>query len=148
MKHILGNAKGITLIEIIVTMTIIAIFATLAFTQVGGYVGKARINATKTQIKNFEQALELYKTDNDFYPTTEQGLHALLQPPTVGNVPENYPSGGYLKKKDVPKDPWGREYVYACPGVHNTGDYDLSSNGQDGVGGGNDDVTNWADERS
>ncbi|MBI2645994.1 MAG: type II secretion system major pseudopilin GspG [Deltaproteobacteria bacterium] len=114
MKHILQNSRGLTLIEIIVTMTIIAIFATIAFTQVGGYVGKARINAAKTQIKNFEQALELYKTDNDFFPTTEQGLHALIAPPTVGNVPENYPPEGYLKKKDVPKDPWNTPYVYIC----------------------------------
>ena len=114
MTAILRNERGITLIEIIVTMTIMAIFATLAFTQIGGYVGKARINAAKTQIKTFEQALELYKTDNDFYPTTEQGLAALISTPTVGNIPENYPPEGYLKKKETPKDPWGTPYVYLC----------------------------------
>lgn len=108
------NQKAMTLIELVVVMAILALLASIAATQVMGRLGKARIEATKTQIKNFEQALELYKADNDRFPTTEQGLQALIEQPTAGVIPENYPPEGYIKKKQLPKDPWGSPYVYMC----------------------------------
>ncbi|HBQ20945.1 MAG: type II secretion system protein GspG [Deltaproteobacteria bacterium GWA2_38_16] len=110
----LMNNRGMTLIEIIVVMTIIALFASLVATQVTSRLGQAKIQAAKTQIKTFQQAMELYKTDNDIYPTTEQGLEALIEQPTAGTVPNNYPPGGYLSQKKIPKDPWGSTYVYLC----------------------------------
>jgi len=92
-----------------------------------------------------EQALELYYLDNGTYPSTEQGLRALIEMPQTGDIPENWKAGGYLAKAKEPKDPWGNEYVYVSPGVHNS-DFDLFSLGKDGVEGGEEydaDITNW-----
>ncbi len=108
----ISNQSGMTLIEIIVVMTIIALFATLATTQVMSRLDQAKVNACKTQVKIFEQALELYKADNDQFPTTDQGLQSLIEAPSSGNVPENYSPDGYLQKKQIPKDPWGKPYIY------------------------------------
>lgn len=112
MKKILQNSKGMTLIELIVVMAIMALLASVVTTQVMGRLAQAKTDSTKTQIKNIEQALELYKADNDQYPTTDQGLRALIEVPTTGSIPENYPPGGYLKK--MPKDAWNKEFVYIC----------------------------------
>ena len=110
----LKNKRGITLIEILVVLAIIALLATVVTTRVTGYLAKAKVDTAKTQIKTFTQALELYRADNDYYPTTDQGLAALISVPTVGNVPENYPAGGYIKQKQIPKDPWNNDYAYVC----------------------------------
>jgi general secretion pathway protein G len=96
------------------------------------------------QIESLESAVKMYKLDNGSYPTTEQGLKALVETPTVGNLPKNWRQGGYLEKGKVPKDPWDHEYVYVSPGSH--GDFDLSSLGADGEPGGeefNKDINNW-----
>jgi general secretion pathway protein G len=96
------------------------------------------------QIKNIETALKLYKLDNGSYPSTEQGLGALVAKPTVGVIPNSYKEGGYLESKKMPKDPWGNDYLYVSPGEH--GDYDLFSYGFDGAKGGdgkNADITSW-----
>jgi general secretion pathway protein G len=88
--------------------------------------------------------LKLYKLDNGVYPSTEQGLDALINPPETGNVPKNWPKGGYLEKGKVPKDPWQNDFVYLSPGVH--GDFDILSYGADGVPGGEDenkDINSW-----
>ena len=98
----------------------------------------------KVQMESLETALRLYKLDNGSYPSTEQGLQALVEPPQVGELPKAWREGGYLEKGKVPKDPWGYEYVYLCPGIH--GDYDLMSYGADGEPGGegdNEDINNW-----
>ena len=105
---------------------------------------KAKRTKAQVQIAYMETALKLYKLDNGYYPTTEQGLQALVEPPTVGQLPKAWREGGYLEKGKVPKDPWGNEYVYLSPGIH--GDLDLISYGTDGEPGGegNDaDINNW-----
>jgi general secretion pathway protein G len=91
-----------------------------------------------------ETALKLYKLDNGVYPSTEQGLQALVEPPTIGRLPRKWREGGYLEKSRVPLDPWDNDYIYLSPGVH--GDFDLISYGADGEPGGegnNKDINNW-----
>jgi len=92
---------------------------------------------------NLSTALDMYELDNGRYPTTGQGLKALLQEPGTSPVPHDW-SGPYLKKKRIPKDPWKREYVYVAPGVHNTGEFDLYSLGPDGIES-EDDIVNWGE---
>jgi general secretion pathway protein G len=95
-------------------------------------------------IEGIETALKLYRLDNGFYPTTEQGLKALTEAPAIPPVPRNWREGGYLEKGKVPKDPWGNDFVYLCPGSHD--EFDLMSYGADGQLGGegkNKDVTSW-----
>jgi general secretion pathway protein G len=89
-------------------------------------------------------ALKLYKLDNGAYPTTEQGLQALVEAPSSGNIPKNWRKGGYLEKGKVPKDPWGNDFVYLSPGIHD--DFDIISYGADGASGGEDtnaDINSW-----
>lgn len=114
IKKTLKNNRGITLIEILVVLTIIALLASVVTTRVTGYLSEAKIKTAKSQMKTFEQALELYKADHDYYPTTEQGLSALIEKPSIGNIPENYPPEGYLQKKKIPLDPWKQSYIYIC----------------------------------
>ena len=101
-----------------------------------------RVVAQELNYTGIETALKLYRLDNGFYPTQDQGLDALVTRPNLPPEPQNYRTGGYLKK--VPKDPWGREFIYRMPGDH--GEYDLLSYGPDGQEGGeekNKDITNW-----
>ncbi len=140
----LNNRRGFTLIEIMVVIVILALLAALVGPKILGRTDDAKIQTTKTQIRSLESALKLYKLDNGVYPTTEQGLNALVAKPTVGVIPKNYKEEGYLESKQVPKDGWGNDYIYVSPGEH--GDYDLSSYGTDGVKGGegkNSDITSW-----
>jgi general secretion pathway protein G len=141
-KH--RKQAGFTLIELMVVVVIIAILAGLIIPRFMGETDKAKQAKTKMQIESLESALKMYKLDNGSYPTTEQGLKALVETPTVGNLPKNWRQGGYLEKGKVPKDPWDHEYVYVSPGSH--GDFDLSSLGADGEPGGeefNKDINNW-----
>jgi general secretion pathway protein G len=138
------NEKGFTLIEIMVVVIILGILASIVAVKYTGQAEKARRTQAAVQIKTFETAIELYKLDNGGYPSTEQGLQALVELPSVGVLPKKWRDGGYLAKKKVPKDPWSNEYVYLCPGVH--GDYDISSYGYDGQPGGEGesaDINNW-----
>ena len=140
----LKNSRGFTLIEIMVVIVILAMLAALVGPKLMGRTDDAKIQTTRTQISNMETALKLYKLDNGTYPTTEQGLNALVSKPTVGVIPKNYKEGGYLEKKQLPKDGWGNDYLYISPGEH--GDYDLFSYGADGAKGGegkNADISNW-----
>jgi general secretion pathway protein G len=140
----LNNKRGFTLIEIMVVIVIMALLVALVGPKILGRTDDAKIQTTKTQIRNMESALKLYKLDNGVYPTTEQGLNSLVAKPTVGVIPKNYKEGGYLESKQVPKDGWGNDFIYISPGEH--GDYDLSSLGADGVKGGegkNADITSW-----
>jgi general secretion pathway protein G len=130
---------GITLIELLVVMVIIALFAAIVGTRVGRNVDKAKQVAAKSQIAEYESALEQFKLDVGHYPSTEEGLQVLR------TKPENAPNwdGPYLKKEIAP-DPWGHPYVYRLPGTH--GDFDLISFGADGQQGGdgdNADIVNW-----
>jgi general secretion pathway protein G len=137
------NSKAFTLVELMLVVIIIGILVAMVVPRIAGRSEQARRAAAQADIDaNLAIALDLYELDNGNYPTTEQGLDALIKAPTSAPVPENW-NGPYLKKRKVPLDPWGRPYKYASPGVHNTEDYDLFSLGADGVEGGGDDVANW-----
>lgn len=134
--------RGFTLIEIMVVVVIIGLLSALVGPRLIGQSNEAKCKTTKTQIAQLEQILGLFHLDNGFYPTTEQGLEALVEEPSLPPEPLNYQKGGYMKK--VPKDAWGRGFVYECPGEH--GDFDIISYGSDGQEGGEDsaaDITNW-----
>ena len=135
---------GFTLIELMVVIIILGILAGLIVPRIMGRPEEARRMKARVQIESIETALKLYKMDNGYYPTTEQGLQALVQPPTVGRLPKKWREGGYLEKGKVPLDPWENEYVYLSPGIHH--DFDLTSHGADGEPGGEDedqDINNW-----
>lgn len=135
---------GFTLIEIMVVMVILGILAGLIVPRIMDRPEEARRTKAAIQIQSIEQALKLYKLDNGQYPTTEQGLQALVEPPSVGRLAKKWRQDGYLEKGKVPKDPWGYEFVYISPGLH--GDFDLMSYGPDGEPGGEDsdaDINNW-----
>ena len=135
--------RGFTLIEILVVIVVIAILATLVAPNVFQHVGAAKDATAKSQIEMLGAALDAYRLDNGRYPTTEQGLVALWEKPTI-DPPLNW-KAPYLRKP-VPSDPWGRAYVYLFPGQVNTQGYDLVSYGADGKAGGEGedaDVTSW-----
>ncbi len=139
------NTEGFTLIEILIVVGIIGLLATVLVTNLIGRAGQAKIDLTGTQIRQLEQALEMYKLDNGRYPTEEQGLAALVRAPSSEPVPRRYNPGGYLKR-DALTDPWGMKYEYKMPGANNTHSFDLSSVGPDGVQGGEGegaDIINW-----
>lgn len=139
------RSNGFTLIEIMVVIAILAILAVMVVPKLVGRTDEAKQVAAAVQIKNMEQALQMYKVDTGVYPSTEQGLEALVSKPTVGVIPRGW--RGYLPK--VPKDPWGHRYVYISPGMH--GDYDLISYGDDGEPGGEGkaaDIESWKLEPS
>ncbi|MGH8143748.1 MAG: type II secretion system major pseudopilin GspG [Steroidobacteraceae bacterium] len=137
-----SRMRGFTLIEIMVVVIIIGLLAAVVVPEVMGNVDKARVTKTKQDIQTIETALTMYKLDNFTYPTTEEGLKALVQKPDDPNV-QNWRPGGYLQHLN--KDGWGRNYQYQAPGTHGT-DYDLFSLGADGQPGGdgqNADIGNW-----
>jgi general secretion pathway protein G len=136
---------GFTLIEIMVVIVILGLLAALVVPKLVGRTEEAKRTQTRIQIKNIQQAMELFKLDNGFFPSTDQGLEALVRMPEAGRIAKNYRKGGYLER--VPKDPWGNPFVYVSPGQN--ADYDISSYGADGVPGGeaeDADVNSW-DER-
>ena len=136
--------SGFTLIEIMVVVVIIGLLAAVIGPQFFGRVEDARVAKAKQDIQSVITALTMYKLDNYVYPTTDQGLKALVEKPDATVAP-HWRSGGYFQQQHVPKDPWGREYVYVTPGTHG-GDYDLFTLGSDGQPGGDEakaDVGNW-----
>jgi general secretion pathway protein G len=138
------RSSGFTLIEVMVVLVILGILATLVVPKIMGRPDEARIIAARQDINSIGQALKLYRLDNHNYPSTDQGLQALVSKPTAPPAPPNWKTGGYLDR--LPKDPWGNEYKYISPGVKNTGDVDIISLGSDGAPGGegNDaDIGNW-----
>ncbi len=140
----LRSSSGFTLIEIMVVMVILGILAGLIVPRIMDRPEEARRTKAAIQIQSIEQALKLYKLDNGQYPTTEQGLQALVEAPSVGRLARKWRDGGYLDKGKVPLDPWGNEFVYIAPGLH--GDFDLMSYGPDGEPGGEGkdaDINNW-----
>ncbi len=138
-SYLLRNG-GFTLLELLIVMIIIGLLAALIGPKMIGRVGESRQTVAKQQIEGFSTALEMFKLDTTRYPTQEQGMEALVATP---HGVENW-KGPYLKKKFIPKDPWGNEYVYVYPGEN--GDYDIISYGADGAEGGdgeNADVVSW-----
>ena len=136
--------QGFTLIELMVVIVILGILAMYIAPKIMGRPEEARQVKAKVDIASLETALKLYKLDNGMYPTTEQGLQALVSQPQTEPAPRNWKKGGYLEKGKVPKDPWGNAFVYLCPGIH--GEYDIISYGADGAPGGvdhNRDIQSW-----
>ena len=139
------NHSGFTLIEIMVVVVILGVLAAMVGPQILGRPDQAKVTVAQSDIESISQALELYRLDNGFYPTTDQGLQALVSRPSFSPEPKKWNPEGYLKK--TPMDPWGNEYLYLQPG--NNGKYDLYSLGADGREGGNNldqDITNWSSE--
>ncbi|MDJ0850241.1 MAG: type II secretion system major pseudopilin GspG [Myxococcota bacterium] len=140
---------GFTLIEIMAVVIIIGLLTTIVGTAIFQQVDKGRVTTARAQINSLEGVLELYRMDNGRFPTTEQGLEALVRAPTSEPAPRNYPPGGYLKGGKVPLDPWQNPYNYEAPGQHNSYGFDLWSLGADGSPGGEEvdaDIGNWDDE--
>jgi len=138
------SMRGFTLIELMVVIVILGILAGLIVPRIMGRPEEAKQLKAKLTIESLETSLRLYKLDNGAYPTTEQGLQALVERPDTGNVPKGWREGGYIEKSRVPLDPWDNEFVYLSPGVH--GDYDIISYGGDGVPGGEGkdmDINSW-----
>jgi len=139
--------RGFTLIELMIVVVILGILATLIMPNILSAPDKAKVKKAMIDIRNIETALALFKTENGRFPTTAEGLQALITNP--GNLPD-YDPDGYLKLNKVPLDPWKHNYVYISPGVHSK-DYDLLSYGKDGESGGMEydaDIESWnLDER-
>jgi general secretion pathway protein G len=135
-----ARQAGFTLVELLVVLVILVLLASLVAPRVIGYLGSSRTKAAKVQVQSLTTALELYKVDIGRYPTTGEGLKALVEaPPGAASW-----GGPYLTKKEVPNDPWGRPYAYRSPGQH--GAFDISSLGADNQPGGtgeNEDITSW-----
>ena len=145
--RLICSNQGFTLIELLVVLIIIGILAGYVGPKIMGHPEEAKRTMASVQITSLETAIESYKLDNGAYPSTEQGLQALVEAPSTGRLPAKWRTGGYLAKGKVPKDPWGNDYVYLCPGSHS--DFDLISYGGDGQAGGEGDdvdITNWAKE--
>ncbi len=129
--------RGFTLIEILAVLIILGLLAALIVPNVIGSVDKSKIETTKVQMKAIKNALEQFKMDNGFYPTTQQGLKALVEKPTIPPIPKNWRQ--YMEK--VPKDAWGNDYIYISPAPNKP--YDLKSKGPDGIEGTQDDIDVW-----
>jgi general secretion pathway protein G len=146
-SHIFYKIKsthGFTLIELMVVIVILGILVSFIAPRLMGRPDEAKQVKARIQMESMETAIKLYKLDNGMYPTTEQGLQALVEQPQTGTLPRKWRKGGYLEKGKVPKDPWGNEYIYLSPGA--SGDYDIISYGADGVPGGEEfdkDINSW-----
>lgn len=151
MKHTVNKARtyinnqhGFSFIELMVVIVILGILATYVAPRLMGRTDEARAVKARLDINSLESALAMYYHDNQIYPSTEQGLAALVEKPTMDPVPTKWNEHGYLSKPVVPKDPWGRNYVYLSPGVN--GDFDIICYGADGMAGGegkNKDINSW-----
>lgn len=125
-----------------VVVIILGILAGIVVPRLLDEPDEARRTKAQVQIRSLEEALSMFKLHNGFFPSTEQGLQALVTKPETGRIPTSYKEGGYIRQ--IPLDPWGNPYVYLSPGVH--GDFDLMSYGADGEPGGegkNADIENW-----
>lgn len=134
--------SGFTLIEMLLVLVILATLAAIVVPKFSGRTQQAKITAAQAQISNFETVLEAFEVDNGYYPNGSEGLQDLIDQPSNA---QNW-RGPYLKK-GIPVDPWGNPYIYECPGKRNQSGYDLMSMGPDGRVGGDDDITNWTEDR-
>lgn len=141
--------RGFTLLEMVAVVAIIGLLMTLVGTQIIGQIDSTNVKLSKAKITQVGQALEMYRLDNGRYPTTEQGLDALINKPTSNPEPRRYMRGGYLKGRENISDAWGIQFQYASPGTHNTRDFDLWSLGADANPGGEEtdaDFGNWDED--
>ena len=139
----LRDNRGFTLIEIMVVVVILGILAAIVVPRLLSRPDEAKVTKAKVDMKSIEESLGLFKLDNGFYPDTDQGLKALVDKPTTGRIPAKYSVDGYLKK--TPVDPWGSDYIYLSPGLHDH-NFDLISYGADGEPGGEGfdaDINSW-----
>jgi general secretion pathway protein G len=137
----LGRRSGFTLIEIMVVVVIMGLLVTIVGQNVIARMEEARRTTARTQISAFENSLEMYRLHNGVYPTTQQGLDALVRKPATAPIPKKYPAEPYMK--NIPDDPWGNPYIYRCPGEK--GAYDIVSTARTGEEGGEGldaDITN------
>ena len=137
-----SRGNGFTLIEVMVVVVILAILAALIVPKIMGRPDEARIIAARQDVSTIMQALRLYRLDNLRYPSSEQGLAALVTPPSIAPLAPNWKPGGYLER--LPKDPWGNPYQYLNPGLR--GEIDVFSFGADGIAGGagtDADIGSW-----
>ncbi len=142
------NSPGFTMLEILVVVLIIGMLTAYMATNMIQRADQAKVSLATTQIRQLEQALELYKLDNGRYPTADQGLEALVRAPGMEPLPRRYPPGGYVKL-DAIQDPWSTQFQYMRPGDHNGHSFDLFSYGPDGLEGGEGedaDIVNWDTE--
>jgi general secretion pathway protein G len=142
--RMLRRQAGFTLIEVMVVVIILGLLAAIVMPRLVGQTDKARYEQARIQMRILEDALKRYKLENGRFPTTSQGLQALVQQPSSGA--QNWPQGGYLDKPEVPQDPWGNDYIYVSPGQHGP-DYDIMSLGADGIEGGDGfdkDIQSWS----
>jgi general secretion pathway protein G len=145
MGRFIGHKAGFTLIELMVVLIILGLLAGIVAPRFFGVADQGRVTAAQAQMRILEDALNRYRLENGVFPTTDQGLEALVRRPSVGFIPRNWAEGGYLDKPEIPKDPWGNAYIYIYPGQHGT-NFDLKSLGADGVEGGEGiyaDIENW-----
>ena len=133
------RSRGFSILELLLVLVILAVLSAIVGVRFAGQSEKARITAAKTQLSDFKTALGLYELQVGSYPTTQQGLEALIEEPSDA---EGW-SGPYMETDTVPKDQWGNEWQYRCPGTHNEDGFDLFSYGPDQRAGGNDDIANW-----
>lgn len=138
-------ARGFTLIEVMVVVVILGILAAVAVPRIMDNPDKARAAKAKQDVRAIEAALDMYRLDNYHYPSTQQGLEALVSKPSGDPPARNWKDGGYLRS--VPKDPWGNDYLYLSPGTKNEIDiYSLGADGRPGGDGPNADIGNWQTE--
>jgi general secretion pathway protein G len=138
IPHSSFRRSGFTLIELLLVLVILGILAAIVVPKFAGRTEQARLTAAATQISSFGTALDAFEVDNGYYPRGKAGLQDLVQQPRDAQSWK----GPYVK--EIPKDPWGNEYVYECPGRQNASSYDLLSAGPDGKAGSEDDITNWS----
>ena len=139
-----ARQSGFSLIEIMVVLVIMGLLVSIVAPNVLQKADGARLQKVQADFKAIETVLKIYRLDNFSYPTSEQGLEALVEKPSIDPIPANWQKNGYLE--DLPLDPWGRPYVYLSPAEYGDGDYDLMTLGADGVAGGEDqnkDIGNW-----
>jgi general secretion pathway protein G len=141
----INREDGYTLIEILAVLTLLAFIITMVAPNIINSLQSGQIKAARSQISSTENVLNSYYLDNSCYPTTEQGLKALIEKPTASPIPDTW-NGPYIQKNKIPADPWGHELHYKSPGEHNSESYDLFSFGKDNAEGGsgaNADIENW-----
>jgi general secretion pathway protein G len=136
------SRSGFTLIELMLVLVILATLSAIVVPKLTGHSKRAKITAAQTQISELSVALDAFEIDVGRYPTTVEGLRALVERPASEADGWQQP---YLSK-NVPLDPWGNEYIYRCPGQYNQDGYDISSYGPDGKLGGDDDITSWSED--